>query len=369
MNITLVRGKHLNFFEMQNYLPLKKRHRLTLIGSKTAIHKDFPVKTNLLWSPVDLPGFPKKMPILNRIFTDAHYLHHLEREIAGQDIVHVAETYYYYTHQAIKAKKKGLIKKVVSTVWETIPHNNEGIKGRKKMKNEAKKHIDLFICPTERARKTLKKEGFDLQKIVLVPMGVDNKRFSPKKRRNKDIKNILTICRLEQEKGILELLTAFKDLNNSLSKTKLTIIGQGSLRKKILRFIQENNLSHAIILKTVPYKKIHREYQKADIFTLNSQTNKYWEEQYGMCLIEAMSCGLPIVTTNTGAIPEVVLKPNLLIHPQKTRLLAKSLLHLCQNPNLAHKIGQKNRKFSQKRYNHQRTAKKIKQIYQKLLKQ
>jgi glycosyltransferase involved in cell wall biosynthesis len=368
MNITLVRGKHLNLFEMQNYLPLKNKHHLTLIGSKTAIHKKFPVKTKLLWSPTDLPDFPHKMPILNRALVDAHYLFGLEKLLTGQDIVHVAETYYHYTQQAIRAKKKDLIKKIISTVWETIPHNNEGIWGRKIFKNEAKKHVDLFICHTNRAKTALEKEGFDPSKITVIPLGVDNKRFCPKKGKKRKTKNILSICRLEPEKGVLELLVAFKDLNMLLPKTKLILIGQGSLKKKILEFIEKNNLIEQVKLKTVPYSKIHLEYQQADIFVLNSQTTLHWEEQYGMSLVEAMSCGLPVISTKTGAIPEVLSKSNILISPKQPPALTKALFHLCQNANLTQKIGQENRKLAQKSYNHLKSAQKINQLYEKLLK-
>ncbi len=368
MNITLVRGKHLNQFEIQNYLPLKKGHNLTLIGSKTPIHKNFPVKTILLNSPVDIPNFPKKMPILNRIFTDAHRLFGLEKRLSNQDIVHVAETYYYYTYQAIQAKKKGLVKKIVSTVWETIPNNNEGIRGRKKLKEESKKHIDLFICPTKKAKTCLEKEGFNPQKIVVVPFGIDLKRFSPKTPKNKDKTKILTICRLQEEKGILPLLKAFKKLNRINPQTTLTIIGQGSLKKETLSFIKKHNLQKSVTLKTVLYNKIHLEYQKADIFVLNSQTTKHWEEQYGMCLIEAMASGLPIISTKTGAIPEVLPKNNLLVSPKNSNQLLKSLLSLSNNPKVRKKIGQENRKFAKIRYNHLVTAKKIKKLYKSLLK-
>ena len=61
-----------------------------------------------------------------------------------------------------------------------------------------------------------------------------------------------------------------------------------------------------ITVQSVPYSDIHQVYQFADLFFLPSRTTPTWEEQYGMALIEAMACGLPILATDSGAIPEVV---------------------------------------------------------------
>src|SRR5581483_1784343 len=101
-------------------------------------------------SPMDLPDFPYKMPILNRIFTDAHYLLGLEENLKGYDLVHTAETYFHYTQQAIEAKQKGQVKKVIATVLENIPFNNEGIWGRKEFKSNARENLDHMIALTER---------------------------------------------------------------------------------------------------------------------------------------------------------------------------------------------------------------------------
>ena len=132
--VAIVRGKFLNRYELQSFEPLTKHFRLTAFGSLAPLHERFMFPVVKLPSPMDLPDFPYKMPVLNRLWTDAHYLYGLEGKLRGYDIVHTAETYFRYTQQCLEAKKRGWVRRVVATVWETIANNNEGIRGRKEYK-------------------------------------------------------------------------------------------------------------------------------------------------------------------------------------------------------------------------------------------
>ena len=138
---------------------------------------------------------------------------------------------------------------------------------------------------TELAKKALLEEGVDEKKISVIPMGVDLKRFKPRQifrqsRISLRETNILFVGRSVPEKGIGELTEAYRRLSQKYPNLKLTMVGDGR----------------------VSYSQIHEEYQRADIFCLPSKTTPHWQEQYGMALVEAMACGLPIVTTKTGAI-------------------------------------------------------------------
>jgi len=95
--IAIVRGKFLNKYEMQFYEPLVKQFDLTGFGSLTSYHDSFAFPVVKLPSPMDIPDFPYKMPLLNRMFIDVHYLYGLEEKLKGFDIVHTAETYFHYT--------------------------------------------------------------------------------------------------------------------------------------------------------------------------------------------------------------------------------------------------------------------------------
>ena len=361
LKIAVVRGAFLNPFELQNYYPLMKDFDITAISSMHPLNTNIDLPLIKLWSPTDLPNFPYKYPILNRLFIDAHYLFGLEKAIAGSDIVHVAETYYGYTHQAILAKRKGLINKIVSTVWEVIPNNNEGIWGRRKFKQLAYREIDHFIAVTNLAAKALLEEGVDETKISVIPMGVDLKRFHPRKILNpkSSILNILFVGRLVTEKGILDLVNAFLILKKTNPDLNLTIIGDGPLKSKLTDIPD-------IIVKHVTYVDIPNEYQKADIFCLPSRATRYWQEQYGMVLIEALASGLPIITTQTGAIAEVCEDCALYVRPGNPNDLQLKLSELANNNSLRLQLGAQSRKLAQLKYNYLNIAKKVSHLYQNI---
>src|SRR3989338_2704061 len=144
--IAIVRGKFLNTYEMQFFEPLVKDFDITAFGSLNPYHDRFAFPVVKLPSPMDLPDFPYKMPMLNRLFVDAQYLYGLEERLRGFDLVHTAETYFHYTQQSLNAKRKGYVKKVIATVLENIPHNNEGIWGRKLFKAKARRELDHIVA-------------------------------------------------------------------------------------------------------------------------------------------------------------------------------------------------------------------------------
>ncbi len=358
--VAIVRGAFLNPFELQNYYPLSKKYDLRAISSLHPISEDIEIPLTKTWSPTDLPNFPFKFQILNRLLVDIHYIFGLEQLLRGVDIALVAETYYNYTRQAINAKKMVFIKKVISTVWEVIPHNNEGIWGRKYFKRNARENIDHFIAVTELAKKALLEEGVDSRKITVIPVGVDLKRFKPVTYVHAGHVQILCVARLVPEKGIEELVAAFKEIRRKNPKVTLTLVGDGPLKELISKEV-------GVTVKQVPYQQIEKEYQRADIFCLPSKTTKYWQEQYGMALVEAMACGLPIVTTRTGAIGEVCGDAAHYVSAGAVDELQLSLERLIANQKLRSGLARKARARAEARYDHRKIAETIDKLYQKVL--
>lgn len=359
MKISIIRGAFLNPFELQNVYPLKDRHDITAYSSLRPINSNIDLPLVRLVSPTDL-SLPFKYPLLNRVFGDAHYLFGLEKRLVGSDIVHVAETYYHYTHQALVAKKKGLVKKVVSTVWEVIPHNNEGLRGRRKFKEEARNQIDHFLAVTQKAKNALLTEEVGEKKITVVPLGIDLKHFSPPaKPKNKSVLNILFVGRFVEEKGVGDLVKAFTKLKEKKLPIRLTLVGQGPLKKDFTGL-------KGVTLTQSSYQNIPHLYSQADIFCLPSQTTPYWQEQYGMVLLEAMASGLPIITTRTGAIEEVCGKDVLYV-PQKSPVhLARALEKLILDQPLRRRLSSLALKRAKKHYDYRKAADRIEAVYQSL---
>lgn len=114
--------------------------------------------------------------------------------------------------------------------------------------------------------------------------------------------------RLNEEKGILQLVQAIKQLRN-LSNIKLLIIGAsfyGKDKKNTLFVQQLEKESDSIKDKVVftgfiNYHQVPSYLKMADIAVVPSM----WEEPFGLTVVEAMAAGLPLITTRSGGIPEI----------------------------------------------------------------
>ncbi|HEV2339408.1 MAG TPA: glycosyltransferase [Patescibacteria group bacterium] len=373
MKVAIVRGKHLNQYEMQIFEPLVKDFDITAFGSLSPFHDTFSFPTVKLPSPMDLPEFPFKMPILNRLFIDAHYLYGLEQKIEGFDIAHSAETYYHYTQQALNAKKRGKVKKVVATVLENIPFNNEGIWGRASFKKRAREELDHIIALTERTKNALLLEGADEKKITVISHGIDTKRFFPNPKKNFHTKDIMLLfCgRLEKYKGVYEVIFAVKRLLADKSLRNygfhVTIIGDGSEKNNMQEMETRLGIAKHITHKNVAYKDMPKAYQNADIYLGPSKAGAYWIEQYNTTLLEAQATGLPIVTTYSGGIPENVGNAALLVPPNDSFAIYEAIKQFALHPNLRETYAKKARERAEHVHDVSIIANKIKGVYNSLL--
>lgn len=350
---------------MQFYEPLVKQYSLTAFGSMYPYHDRFAFPVVKLPSPMDLPDFPYKMPILNRLCVDAHYLVGLEEKLRGFDLVHTAETYFHYTQQCLNAKKKGYVKKVIATVLENILFNNEGIWGRKDYKKRAREDLDHIIALTNKTKDVLIQEGADPKKITVISHFVDTKRFHPaKERKNLKSITILFVGRLEKYKGVYDFVDATEILRRDpliqSFKMNVVLVGDGSQRRKLEEIPN-------IAIRTASYDEMPEVYREADIFVAPSKSTSTWEEQYNTSLLEAQASGLAIITTKTGGIPENIGDAGVLLPPGDVHAIASALKTFILNPKLRESFGIKARKRAQTVHDIKIGASKLTALYNKLL--
>ena len=363
--IAIVRGKFLNKYEMQFFEPLTAHFDITAFGSLTPYHDQFAFPVVKLPGLMDLPDFPYKIPLFNRLFVDAHYLLGLERRLKGFDLVHTAETYYHYTQQCLNAKKKGYVKRVIATVLENIPFNNEGIRGRSAFKARARAELDHIIALTKKTKAALILEGTDPQKITVIGHFINTARFFPRPRKANNLV-ILYVGRLEWYKGIFDFIEAAKMLRHD-PRLIFRVVGDGSALKKIPDWIQ---VGHA------RYDEMPRIYHGADIFVAPSKprTNVVrgkptptWEEQYCTALLEAQACGLAIVTTRTGGLPENIGDAGLIVEPGNVSAIAEALKSYILSPKKRLEFAKKARTRALTVHDARIGAKKLAALYTSLI--
>lgn len=375
--VAIVRGKFLNAYEMQFFEPLTKDFHLTAFGSLTSYHSAFAFPTIKLPSPMDLPDVPYKMPILNRLFVDAHYLLGLESNLTGFDLVHTAETYFHYTQQCLNAKKQGKVRKVIATVLENIPHNNEGIWGRKAFKKRSRDELDHIIALTHKTKEALVREGADERKISIIHHYVNTQRFKPSSklsdisRNGKHEVTILFVGRLEEYKGVFDILTAactlIFDPDLGSYNLKFIFAGKGSAYSQMRKFVKSEKIYPYVEFLEASYEDMPSVYARANIFVAPSKPTKTYDEQYCTALLEAQACGLPIVTTLTGGIPENVGNAAVLVKPGDALAIATALKEFIVRPELRSRFGQKARARAQVVHDISVGAHALKKVYEKVL--
>ncbi len=374
MKIAIVRGKFLNQYEMQSFEPLVGKFELTAFASLTPYHDRFKFPVIKLPSPMDLPDLPGKMPILNRLFIDAHYLWGLEKALKGFDIAHSAETYYHYTQQCLNAKRRGWVKKVIATVLENIPFNNEGIWGRRGFKRRSREELDHIIALTKKTKQALLAEGADPNKITVIGHGINTQIFKPSKenqpQRYKSTLTIMFSGRLESYKGVYEIIKAARQLLSDKQlrnfALRFVLVGDGSEKTTLLSLEEKWRIAKFFTHKQVPYAQMPAEYQKADIFVAPSKATPTWQEQYCTALLEAQASGLPIVTTNSGGILENVADAAVLVPPADYRALAAALKEFILEPRMRFIYAAKARKRAETVHDARLIAAKLASVYRSL---
>jgi len=145
----------------------------------------------------------------------------------------------------------------------------------------------------------------------LIFWGVDLKEFFPKNRGvcreklgiPKDIKLLGYFGRIIELRGLDKLVRAISEINDC----HLMIVGNGEYEDQLNRLIASLGIQHKVYWQNnVKPSEILDYYNCIDAFVFPSQTTPTCKEQYGRVLVEAMSCQIPIVGSNSGAIPEVL---------------------------------------------------------------
>jgi len=113
---------------------------------------------------------------------------------------------------------------------------------------------------------------------------------------------------LVEKKGVQYLIDAMRIVRNELPDLKLLIAGTGNLEKQLKEKVRKSNLSSYVsFLGAVKHEDLIDYYNICDLLILPSIFDKYGHtETLGMVILEAMSCGKPVIASNIGGIPDSV---------------------------------------------------------------
>ncbi len=231
-----------------------------------------------------------------------------------------------------------------------------------KVRNAILKKADAFSAISSEIASEWKMIGIPAKRIHLIPNGVDTTRFVPivpakknllRKKLNLPQKATIAIYtgRLVSYKGLPLLLKVWKQVSSRHRNVLLLLVGTGGLdihncEAQMHEFVNTSGLGKRVRF-TSTVENVSEYLQASDIFVFPTEN-----EAFGNSLVEAMACGLPVVTTPVGAIKTIVLdKENgLLVRVGNFNDLYEALDLLMMNKVLAECLGRAARQSVQVEY-------------------
>ena len=208
---------------------------------------------------------------------------------------------------------------------------------------------------------------------VVISHGVDLDKFNPNNysselRKKVEVRDGEVMCfslqRLDQRKRVEYLINAIPNVIKENPNVKFVIGGGGPERENLYRLTKKLNIEDNVAFTGfIPFKKYSAYYASCDIFVLHSTY-----EAFGIVLAEAMASGKPVISTNVGAIPEVVDngKTGIIVPPRDSKALADAILKLAEAKDLRIKMGMEGRKKAEREYDWDTIVEKYERIYESL---
>jgi glycosyltransferase involved in cell wall biosynthesis len=224
-------------------------------------------------------------------------------------------------------------------------------------------------------RKRFKRFGsWAARKIIVIYNGVDTKKFTKKNSDRKYIREKLGVDQDITLFGIIGSIIPIKGhdfflrgfvrakLKNPDLHLQLLIIGRKldtSYFRKITKFILENNLNENVIIKNYS-QNIREIFSAIDTLALPSQ-----REGFSRSMLEAMSCGLPILATKISEVEEAIIdnKNGILVEYMDIEKMASAIIKLCNSKSMRNEIGTRNRLIVDRKFNLISHAKAIGSLY------
>lgn len=237
------------------------------------------------------------------------------------------------------------------------------------------KHSEYATMPTEMAIGDLVPKNRRRFKVPVEPLsnGVDLSEFTPKKPKLKVMKHfhlqpnrprILYVGRVDPEKSISNVVTAFVEVLAEIPEAELVIVGDGTDRSRLRDLVQGLDMEDSVkFLGRVMLPDIADIYRGAMVFATASET-----ETQGIVLIEAAATGLPLVAVDAGAVGELCQnrKNGLLCRPGDTEEMAHALVKLLKDEKLRQKYGEKSLEIA-RQHDLNRTLARFTEIYQEAI--
>jgi glycosyltransferase involved in cell wall biosynthesis len=325
-----------------------------------------------------------RLEVLPIRFNGRHHIHYfptIGRLVARlrPDVFHIdEESFNFATYLAMRAGVRYGARCCFYN-WATIDHTYPPPFSL--FERYAFRHAAHAIAGTEEAAAIIRRHGYRGSLSVLPQFGVDPALFAPMDGRRKtedegagresDPSSVLRppsfvvgyLGRLVAQKGLLDLVETLPLLPPHVS---VRLIGDGPLRPRIEARAAELSVRERVDLISWT-NDVPGELRRLDALALPSRTTPTWKEQFGRVLIEAMSCGVPVVGSSSGEIPQVIGEGGLVYPEGDIEALAAALRRLADDRALHNELGRRGRARVLEHYTQAALARSYYDIYRSML--
>lgn len=218
-------------------------------------------------------------------------------------------------------------------------------------------HASRVLVPNVDAGRVVERKHFCGLWDVL-PATVDLDKFSYRRRRHEsELFTLGYVGRLTEEKGLRNLLWA---LSRCDDRIRLRLAGDGPARHRLGVLAKELGVDKRIaFLGPIDHEELPAFYHEIDALVLPSLTTPQWREQFGRVLIEAMSCGAPVIGSDSGAIPSVIGDAGIVFPEGEADALANKIELLANDARWQDALSLRGRVHAEQNYGIDRVAEKL----------
>lgn len=214
-------------------------------------------------------------------------------------------------------------------------------------------NAEAVVCVSRTMLQALKECGFSDDQLCLIPYGIDTSFFSNANPIHSS-PTFVSVGRFVDKKAPHITILAFKEVLKSIPEAQLIFIGTGPLLVACKELAQALCIDDNVKFKGVcTQEEIRQVISSARAFVMHSVTPETGEKEgTPLSILEASASGLAIISTLHAGIPDAVIheKTGFLVNEYDYKKMAAFMVHLAQNPKLAHQMGIAGRSHIRKNY-------------------
>ena len=320
------------------------------------------------WLGVSTMGFPEPFTFGLRAYL------YLKSRLHTYDIVHDNQSLSYgiwainklaptiaTIHHPITVDRKIAIRSVSSPLRKMKEWRWYSFVG---MQKRVSRTLPRIIAVSKSAKKDIGRDfNIPANKFSIVPNGINTDLFYPiddiERKKNRII---VTNSADTPLKGLFFLFQALAELNK-FQDVSVTVVGEPKKDGDLVKLIRRLGIGHCIhFTGRISNGEFVRQYARATAAVVPSVY-----EGFGLPVGEAMACGVPVISTTGGALPEVVGDAGILVKPADSRALAGAIRDLLDNPLRAKELGMAGYRRVHKHFTWQKAAEKTVSAYREVI--